>query len=753
MIPGPVSTPRTCRPDSGLLRASALGLSALVVLSACSDSSSDAFENGPGPDSGNRSRLTTFDSGEDFMTAVREALLAQGQFGGDPGGQPESIAGGDIVTDDVAFVDAEASAPAASGDSADSAADADDVTGTNVQEIGVDEADRVKTDGQRLYVLQSRYDGYIDDTVDVEIEPVAVDGTSMPAPESADATVLRVLEMDRDTPDAVPLADITIDLGGRYADGFYLTGGQSTSAVLVSEGFGGYNTWDDSMSFSGADTLVARVPLADPATASVDATLLMDGRVVSSRRIDNQLFLASRFYPVLDGVDPYSVDPDTWAAAVAGASDEDLLPSWTDTSGNRQTLIDPSACFVAAPSDGEQPITADIVVLSVIDLDTLQPLDSECFLGASETLYASPEAVFLATTQWTYSHNVQEDELVDTDVISTDAVIQDPRVDTDIHQFDINDSGLNYVGSGRIEGHLGWNHNQKPYRFSEYNGDLRVVSMPAMLDYDSSPIIMSVLRSNGQGELVTVAQLPNDARPAPIGKPFEQLYASRFLGDRAYLVTFRQTDPLYVIDLSNPSDPAILGELEITGYSEWLLPMGNDHLLGLGKDAVPVEDGQGDGRGGLFQGIKLSLFDVSDPTAPREVSTQRIGERGTESIALYNPRAITVQAATDEHPVRIAMGIDVHGSAVSPPLDTISDPWQWRDWSYTGLHGFDVRTGSDARIEARGALVVETASAGQYGPRAGQDRSVLAGDAAFYIHGSRVHAAPWDNLANGGAGR
>jgi uncharacterized secreted protein with C-terminal beta-propeller domain len=105
------------------------------------------------------------------------------------------------------------------------------------------------------------------------------------------------------------------------------------------------------------------------------------------------------------------------------------------------------------------------------------------------------------------------------------------------------------------------------------------------------------------------------------------------MGMRAYLVTFKKVDPFFVIDLSDPKDPKILGELKIPGYSNYLHPYDENHVIGIGKDAVDV------GNFAWYQGVKLSLFDVTDVHNPKEVSQYIIGDRGTESLALNDPHA------------------------------------------------------------------------------------------------------------------
>jgi hypothetical protein len=119
-----------------------------------------------------------------------------------------------------------------------------------------------------------------------------------------------------------------------------------------------------------------------------------------------------------------------------------------------------------------------------------------------------------------------------------------------------------------------------------------------------------------------VATLPNSTRPAAIGKPGEQVYAVRFLGDRAYVVTFRRTDPLYVLDLSNPADPQTVGELEVAGFSEFLYSLPGGQLLGVGRDAD---------SSGRATGLKFALFDVNDPAHPSQRASLTLGAVGSYS--------------------------------------------------------------------------------------------------------------------------
>jgi hypothetical protein len=143
----------------------------------------------------------------------------------------------------------------------------------------------------------------------------------------------------------------------------------------------------------------------------------------------------------------------------------------------------------------------------------------------------------------------------------------------------------------------------------EFEGDLRVAStVDDWTGSRDSESIVTVLRPT-DGDLATIGQVTG------LGLT-EQIYAVRFMGTQAYVVTFRQTDPLYVVDLSDPTNPRVTGELKIPGYSAYLHPVGDGLLLGVGQDAD---------EGGRTLGTQLSLFDVSDPTNPQRLSTLMVG--------------------------------------------------------------------------------------------------------------------------------
>ena len=340
----------------------------------------------------------------------------------------------------------------------------------------------------------------------------------------------------------------------------------------------------------------------------------------------------------------------------------------------------------------------------------------------------TPDSLYLATTQNEYS------------VFATDALFYNPDHKTAIHKFALMGNGIEYRGSGEVEGHLGWSEDKRSFRMGA-NGEedeyLNVVTSLGDTWDESSSTRLTVLKEDA-GELQTVDIIDG------IGKPGEQLYAARFFGDRAYLVTFRVIDPLYVVDLSDQNNPTIAGELEIDGYSDYLHPVGENLLLGIGKDAVP-DDGSTDfgfARGAWYQGVKLSLFDVSELSAPAEINSLIYGKRGSESEVLYDHHGISFLPATDTRPARFSIPIQVHATEPDFPWFDAEKANAWYAFTRKGLYSFEADVSGLTEvgyIEADSTTGLEEFDFWGTFP----DRSVLVDDAVFYVHQGEVRSSVW----------
>jgi hypothetical protein len=180
------------------------------------------------------------------------------------------------------------------------------------------------------------------------------------------------------------------------------------------------------------------------------------------------------------------------------------------------------------------------------------------------------------------------------------------------------------------------------------------------------------------GLLKTVSYLPNAQRPQVLGKPNEFLHSTRFVGTRLYAVTFKKVDPLYVVDLTDRTDPTIAGRARDPGFSDYLHPLDNGVLLGFGKDTKPSDTSSGDGgQFAWYQGLHLTLFDVSNPSAPRQIQRVLMGKRGSDSPLLYSHHAFSALSRPDGT-LAVAIPAEIHDGGVQ------SADWEWRHGTTAG---------------------------------------------------------------------
>ncbi len=635
---------------------------------------------------------------------------------------------------------------------------------TNVQEQGVDESDRVKIDGNILFALEQpdyNYYGY-GGPVPVDI---AIDVASDIAyPYEPQVDTLSAYRLDGDNSSVVSRLPLQ-ELRNRSTTGMYLhkNGGNTDLVLLSGQGFSTWNSWGTSPAFGGLESRISWVDASDPNSLSVRRSMDIQGHLISSRKIDNRLILVTRFHPQIQGLNPYPYDEATIESnrfIIANADTSDFMPTLTVTENGTTTersVISNNLCYsnrrVESQTDGEERASMyypspSIISIINVDLNNLSSeISSACFIGDSETLYVSQQSVYLATTQYQYGFASGAPEalpVTDETFVSISRPIEyfDPEITTEIHKFSFNGSGApTFKGSGSVSGHLGWNPDRKPFRMSEKNGNLRVVTFDE--SRATSPVTLNILQES-DGKLATLSTLPNDTRPEPIGKPGESLYASRFIGDKAYLVTFRVTDPLYVLDVSNPSDPRIAGELEIPGYSDYLHPVNDSLLIGLGKDAIADNsNGWGDGRGAWYQGVKLALYDVSDPSNPFVADERVLGKRGTDSPALWQHHSFAYLQGNGDRNARLAFPLALHNESISGAVR----PQSSAQWTSNSMLTMEVDENSNQFVDTP-AWKFESQDIGfEYSPVGLEnDRAIIGADGGLYvIHNGTLHYGQWGN--------
>ncbi len=209
----------------------------------------------------------------------------------------------------------------------------------------------------------------------------------------------------------------------------------------------------------------------------------------------------------------------------------------------------------------------------------------------------------------------------------------------------------------------------------------------------------------------------------------ENLHSVRFMGDRCYLVTFKKIDPFFVIDLKDPRNPRILGELKITGYSDYLHPYDENHIIGIGKETVEAEGG----NFAWYQGVKISLFDVSDVESPREIAKYEIGDRGTESPILSDHKALLFDKSKSllVIPVMVTERNPTHYQGEVPPYT-----YGWP--VYQGVYVFNISLSDGLVLEGR-VTHTETASTDACVDTASHvKRSLYIGDVLYTVSDTKI---------------
>lgn len=520
-------------------------------------------------------RLVAYDGCADLLSGLRKAAAAHvGPFGlaGDP--MMSALPAGRVPGDAAPMVPGDATAR---GDETSHSV-------TNVQEPGVDEPDLVKNDGRRIVTVSGGRLRVIDMATRKETGSLDVS----PVPGSAAGKLLlsgdRVLVIMQPTM-IFPRHDI-VD-----------TPGTRPPAVRTSG---------------------PRVVLVDIAgTPRVVSSMELDGAFVDAREVGSVARLVFRSTPHIDFPQPRPGATDDATARnrkiVERAPADAWLPRYSVTRDGttRQEKVPCDQVSHPASYTG----TSLISVLSVDLAGNMTGAGTQpvSVVAGGETVYASGTSLYVT------------DRPSPVPVPPTSRARPAESLDrTDIYRFDIGGSGRpRFAASGSVPGYL---INQ--YAMSEYAGNLRVATTTGQIwtggkPGGAPPVTESAVYVLGRHG----ARLDRIGEVGGLGRG-ERVYAVRFIGSAGYVVTFRQTDPLYTLDLRDPAHPRTTGELKISGYSAYLHPAGDGRLIGVGQAA--------DGKG-RTTGAQVSLFDVTNPAAPRKIGGYSLAS--AYSLAELDPHA------------------------------------------------------------------------------------------------------------------
>ncbi len=555
------------------------------------------------------SGLATFDSCDALLTHLRtegaERVGPWGFNGGDYffGGFPEVMAGStDVAVAEESAFGGDDSADSSGGDTATSGPvavgqpnaaraqdgelkEGEDFSGTNNQEAGVDEPDFVKTDGSRILTITNGRFTYVD----------AQDGN----PVKRGSVVVGYETSD------MLVVDDTVYL-------FSTTWGQSEGEPYPVEPLQEFDAGDAEAAFApeediqrlvgptspfnGPQVRIVELDISNADNPSVNGQLLVEGYYLSSRLVDGTITVAMQSdQHDLGFVYPQGSKGEERATefnkqVIQETEITDWLPSYAlEANGSTSSGVLTNCNNVHAPADFAG--FGSLSVLSIDGEDGLRDPKAASVLASGQNVYASTESMWISTNRW-----------IDWGVLDDGARREaEESYTTEIHGFSITGDQPTYTASGAVRGHL-----LNQFALSEFDGVLRVASTDGTIwgATEESESFVSTFRVDDK-ELEQLGQVGD------MGKG-ERIFSVRFVGPTAYIVTFRQTDPFYTVDLSDPSEPRVMGELKITGYSGQLHPLGPNHVLGIGQEAT--EDGR-------TTGAKITLFDVTDLATPVDVDT------------------------------------------------------------------------------------------------------------------------------------
>lgn len=257
-------------------------------------------------------------------------------------------------------------------------------------------------------------------------------------------------------------------------------------------------------------------------------------------------------------------------------------------------------------------------VIASINLDTpgSNEISTKGFLGGNEQLYMNEQHLYLTASAF----ETAEGEFEDT------ALWVPQQADTEIFKFGLDGISVEFIASARVQGAL-----LNQFSMDEFEGHFRLATTEG---------VAWAPASEPKNHLFILDEQLEQAGSVENLAPGERIYSVRFIGSKAYMVTFRETDPLFAIDVSDPAAPEVLGELKIPGFSNYLHPLDENHLIGFGYD-TKIEPVKGGGEPRIVTGgMKLSLFDVSDMGDPQETDTEIIGGPGTYSALQYDHKAL-----------------------------------------------------------------------------------------------------------------
>jgi inhibitor of cysteine peptidase len=595
------------------------------------------------PESSDQIALNKFSSYEELKTFLETASSLPKNYW---------VRGGETMLESS---DAQVAVPSAPVEPEPSETAGTDYSETNIQVEGVDEADIVKTDGEYIYIVSG---GTI---------------TIVKAYPPEEAKVLSKISLNGSitgifiNEDKLAVFETEYGIYPLYESGVVIDSSSGSEAVneataddeppSVPESKNGSTPDDEPRVPEPTEptepVVEPAIPIVyEPPTTSIKVydmsnkenpvltrSFSIDGNYFSSRMIGDYVYVVATQYT-------FFIETDVFLPRVHSDNETEIIPA--------------DDIYYYNFSDTSYSFTT-IVALNIQN-DAQEPTHETILLGGTSAIYVSQNNIYLTFPDYTWQEN--------------------ETMKTTIQRIKINKQSITFAAQGEVPGYV-----LNQFSMDEYNGYFRIATTTTNFDWrtfaeevtSKNNVYVLDMNLNIVGKLEDLA-------------PGEQIYSTRFMGDRCYLVTFRNIDPLFVIDLSHPTAPTVLGQLKVTGYSGYLHPYDENHIIGIGKETEyeAKEDFS------WYQGVKISLFDVSDVSNPVELAKYEIGDRGTDSPILWDHKALLFDKEKD------LLVIPVLVAEMDPTQYEGEVPsWAHGDYVWQGAYVFDISLDG---LELRGRI-------------------------------------------------
>ncbi len=593
-----------------------------------------------------------------------------------------------------------------------------DYSKTNVQVDGVDEADVVKTDGQYIYQVNRQRIMIVkanpSDNMSISSIVKFIDSNFNPQEIYVDGNNLTVIgnawvSEPTPVPTQTPLP-------------------KETPAPIEGSSLGAAPISKMAMPVIGVDVptdvyypgVISKTvtrslvfDVSDRQAPKLMRTVELDGDYISSRKINDSVYIVTNKW-----LDTYQLMNQSISKPLACVLDN-----------NQKTDIGYDQLYYL-------PETTEMNLLQVAGFRLNAPdqdVSIASYMGAGTTVYASTDHLYVAAqkTQW---HPMMFFVRPMMSKMATGFMSPQSETKTNLFKFALDNGKVAFEKQGTVDGTL-----LNQFSLDESDGNLRVAVTTGNVWDGSSQNHLIVLDE----KLQQIGKLEGLAKG-------ERIYSVRFMGKRAYLVTFKKVDPLFVIDLADPKNPTVLGELKIPGFSDYLHPYDENHLIGVGKDAAEADEttnantGIFPGSNGFayYKGLKLAVFDVTDVNNPKQMFETGIGDRGTDSEALYNHKAFLFNKDKGILALPVTL-LEIKNKTESTPVT------QYGEFTFQGAYIYKLDLTNGFQLKGRISHMPENESptnGGWYDEIRKVDRTLYIGNSIYTLSQGTIQANDWNTM-------